>query len=185
MVEIEIDRRAMTRVERVLRGVPNGSKRAIYNATNRALTRGRAVISKGITKKAAVKAAKVKETLSLQKPTISRLGGSVTSTSPVTTLISFKTNPNKATGKRPTMLKATIKKGSTKPIPGAFIAKTKSGHVGVFKRSDKARLPIRQLVGPSIPYMAKPQDISDDVKTEMINTFNTRLNHEINRLLNK
>ncbi|WP_410495813.1 phage tail protein [Cellulosilyticum sp. ST5] len=185
MVEIEVDRRAMARVERVLRGVPNGSKRAISNATNRAIIKGRTIISRGITKKFTIKSAVVKNTLSLEKSTISRLGGSVTSAAPVTTLISFKTNPNKVTSKRPNMLKVSVKKGSAKPIPGAFIAKTKSGHVGVFKRSNGTRLPIAQLMGPSIPYMAKPQDISDDVKAEMINMFNTRLNHEINRLLNK
>lgn len=33
----------------------------------------------------------------------------------------------------------------------SFIAKTKSGHVGVFVRSGKKRTPIKELYGPSIP----------------------------------
>lgn len=44
----------------------------------------------------------------------------------------------------------TVKIGGTrKPWPSAFIAKMKSGRVGVFKRDTSERLPIKELTGPS------------------------------------
>jgi len=35
-------------------------------------------------------------------------------------------------------------------IPGSFIGRMKSGHMGVFKRAGSKRLPIKELFGPSI-----------------------------------
>lgn len=37
--------------------------------------------------------------------------------------------------------------------PEAFIARMKSGHVGVFQRKGRPRLPIRELRGPSLPHV--------------------------------
>lgn len=45
----------------------------------------------------------------------------------------------------------TYRKGGGRAnIRDAFIAKMPSGHMGVFKRSGRARLPVNQLFGPSI-----------------------------------
>jgi len=44
-------------------------------------------------------------------------------------------------------------KGGRKKIPGAFIARMPSGHVGVFTRQSKKRLPIYEKFGPSIPHV--------------------------------
>ncbi|MCP4200651.1 MAG: hypothetical protein GY769_01795 [bacterium] len=45
----------------------------------------------------------------------------------------------------------TYRKGGGRAnIRDAFIAKMPSGHMGVFKRSGRARLPVKQLFGPSI-----------------------------------
>lgn len=41
--------------------------------------------------------------------------------------------------------------GGVGRYPGAFIARMHTGHVGVFKRAGRTRLPIRELFGPSIP----------------------------------
>ena len=44
-----------------------------------------------------------------------------------------------------------IRKGGSRTlIPGAFLATMKSGHVGVFTRVGKARLPIQERFGPKI-----------------------------------
>lgn len=41
--------------------------------------------------------------------------------------------------------------GQRKVYKGVFIAKMKSGHIGVYKREGKGRLPIKELWGPSVP----------------------------------
>ncbi len=185
MVEINVDQKVIKSVEKALRNIPNGSKRAIANATNRAITKGRTTISKEITSEFTIKAKDVKATLSLQKATVSRLGGVVKSSAPVTTLIRFKTTPKTVTKKRPAALKVAVKKGGYKTLPGAFIVQTKSGHIGVFERSKESRLPIKQIMGPSIPYMAKGPNVSSTVQKDMTNMFYTRLEHEMTRLLKK
>lgn len=46
-----------------------------------------------------------------------------------------------------------VRRGERVHVRRAFVAQTKSGHVGVFMREGKDRLPIRQLYGPSVPQM--------------------------------
>ncbi len=41
--------------------------------------------------------------------------------------------------------------GGAGSYPNAFIARMRSGHLGVFQRRGKARLPIYELMGPSLP----------------------------------
>jgi len=43
--------------------------------------------------------------------------------------------------------------GRRRKIKGAFIAEMSNGHVGVFKRRGRARLPIDEKFGPSIPHV--------------------------------
>lgn len=185
MVEVSLDEKTLKKARKLLKNIPNGSRKAMVNATNRALTKGRMVVNKGITSRFTIKSTQVKESMSIQKASFSRLGGLVRATAPVTELSRFKLNPNKVTKQRPTSLKVAVKKSGLKPIPGAFIMQTKSGHIGVFERVGKSRTPVKQLMGPSIPYMAKDTQISGEVQKEMINMFNSRLTHEVNRLLKK
>jgi len=185
MIEIRVDKKAIRRAEKLLRNIPNGTQKAIVNATNRALTKGRMVVNRGITSRFTIKATQVKESLSIQKASFSRLGGLVKSNAPVTELSRFKVTPNKVTKKKPNTLKVDVKKSGFKAIPHAFIMQTKSGHTGVFERIGKARTPVKQLMGPSIPYMAKDPQIASDVQKEMVNMFNSRLDHEVKRLLKK
>lgn len=185
MVEVTVDKKAIKRAQKLLKNIPNGAKKAVVNATNRALTKGKMTVNKGITSRFTIKATPVKESLSIQKASFGRLGGLVKSNAPVTELSRFKLNPAKATKKRPSALKVDVKKSGLKPIPHAFVMQTKSGHTGVFERVDKARTPVRQLMGPSIPYMAKDPQITNNVQKEMVNMFNSRLDHEVKRLLKK
>lgn len=43
--------------------------------------------------------------------------------------------------------------GGRKVYPGTFLATMKSGHLGVFARRGKARLPIDERYGPSLPHV--------------------------------
>lgn len=53
-----------------------------------------------------------------------------------------------------------------KLIPGSFIARLKSGHIGVFKRIDAlgSRLPITELLGPSVALVLGKRNVSGKIR---------------------
>ena len=63
-------------------------------------------------------------------------------------------------------------------IPGSFIARTKSGHMGVFKRKGAKRVPIRELFGPSIALIFSRRKI----QAQISDYLQTKLPQEIPRV---
>ena len=185
MVGIEVNSKDLKRVQRVLREVPGGSKSACVNASNRAFTRGKVVAKNETKKRYTIKPKDINKTLSIKKSTYARLDGALYSRGPISRLKQFKTYPANIPKRRPKVLKAEVIKGSRKELPGVFLARLKSGHVGAFKRYGKRSLPIREIPGPSIPYAIKSEKVSTEVHNEILKTFNTRLDHEVNRLLER
>jgi hypothetical protein len=61
--------------------------------------------------------------------------------------------------------------GKTEVYRHAFIATVRHGHVGVFERKGRERLPIRELYGPSITGMLK----RSDVLPKLLETISDRL----------
>ncbi len=89
-----------------------------------------------------------------------------------------------------------LKSGGTKTIPSAFLGAGKinkgkrkgelSGHTGVFVRRGRARLPIDQLFGPSIPHVAtESATLKRALKIDVTKSLSDRLDHQIGRLLAK
>ncbi|MCM1307576.1 MAG: hypothetical protein NC223_03155 [Butyrivibrio sp.] len=87
-----------------------------------------------ITKGAIRKASKIKK---------SKSGAVVTVKGPVLSMTKFKVSPARPILKaknRPDRLSAAVKRGGLKPVsadPKAFVAKMKSGHIGVFQRTGR------------------------------------------------
>jgi len=63
--------------------------------------------------------------------------------------------------------------------PSAFLARMRSGHEGVFRRRGRARLPIDELRGPSLPYVLGKQRIMEALRTLAGTAFPKNLDHEI------
>lgn len=76
-------------------------------------------------------------------------------------------------------VKVRINKGSPKLIAGAFVATMKSGHVGVFVREGKRRLPIRELYSSTLANVfgdtGMVQKGFDEVKAKMQATYDRLL----------
>jgi hypothetical protein len=66
-----------------------------------------------------------------------------------------------------------------KLIPGSFVARMKSGHVGVFKRLGKARLPIAELFGPSVAWVFGSRKVQNTLKS----VVDDRLPKEVDKAL--
>ncbi len=75
--------------------------------------------------------------------------------------------------------------GGRQHIPHAFVARMKSGHEGVFKRLGKARLPITELRGPSIPKVflenATIKAMDTTANLRWLKNFNHEINFELMR----
>lgn len=76
-------------------------------------------------------------------------------------IIEMKPTPRTVTRRRPAI---GVRYGAQrKVIPGSFIARLRSGHVGVFRRTSSARLPIVELFGPSVALVFSRKKIVDKV----------------------
>jgi hypothetical protein len=69
--------------------------------------------------------------------------------------------------------------------PSAFIATMASGHQGVFKRRAKARLPITELFGPSLPKAFLQDRVRQALERVAASGLAKNLQHEIDFLLRR
>lgn len=104
-------------------------------------------------------------------------------------LILFKTSPTRPTKRKPAKgVAVQIKqRGATKVIEGSFVAKMKSGHVGVFSRPRKEapRLPVFELYGISvIPYLERGnlrRMLLKRSRARLVTNFRRELRFELHR----
>ena len=75
-------------------------------------------------------------------------------------------------------------KGGGETFDSAFIAKMKSGHIGIFERITSKRFPIEEKMGLSAAQMVKNEVIMEKLTQEAQEKVDERLKHEIDRILN-
>lgn len=182
-VRIVIDNAELQRVQDKLGEIKHKAPNAIASALNRAITNVKANVPKEVRQNYHVKAGDVKQTLKIMKASASKLQGEVKSSGQTLGLDNLKVSPKTVNPKRKSQLKIAVKKGSTKQVLGAFIASING--TKVFKRDGKGRLPISRLMGPSVPQMIGNEETVNKINQEAKNTYETRINHEINRLLSR
>lgn len=92
---------------------------------------------------------------------------------------------NTAKGKRQGATVRVHKANGRKLVKGGFIAQGAGGNVHVFKRTSKARSPIKALKGPSIPQMVKQSEVQKDaqelLQTEYPRILSNRLEFYLSR----
>ena len=180
---IVIDDQALKEVQQRLGPLAEKAPNAISNALNRAVTNVSSNITKEVHKDYHIKAADVKETLKIFKANRSNLSAEVKSRGKTIGLDKFKVSPKTVNPKRKSQLKIAVKKDGVKQILGAFIASLNG--TKVFTRDGKNRLPITRKFGPSVPQMIGSDETSEKINHQAYVTYETRLNHEINRLLSR
>lgn len=84
------------------------------------------------------------------------------------------------------VVQKSIHRGEPKTVfRHAFYARSPlSGRIGVYARKDKSRLPLTELMGPSGAQMIDDDDITDKIAEKAAVTFENRLDHEIERIMN-
>lgn len=180
---IQIDRQMLEDVQRRLGDMEKKAPQVISSALNRAITNVASNISKETRLRYNVKSKDVKSTLEKTRASKANMEAIVRSTGTLLPLDRFRVSPRKVTPKRKAPIKAGVKKGGMKPVKGAFVGDIHG--IKVFRRQGKARLPIERLFGPSVPQMLQNEESRERINEEGREMFYRRLDHEINRILEK
>ncbi|PAQ15067.1 hypothetical protein CD798_08470 [Bacillaceae bacterium SAOS 7] len=180
---VEIDREMLNSVINQLGTMEKKAPQVISAALNRAMTNVASNVSKEVRQQYNIKAGDIKDTLEKTRSTKSSLSAVVGSKGNLVPLDRFKVSPRKVSPKRKTPIKVGVKKNGMKPLGSAFVGDI-SG-IKVIKRRNKKRLPIARLFGPSVPQMVGNEVIVEKINQEGQETFYRRLDHEINRILDR
>jgi hypothetical protein len=134
---------------------PAKVQRAGVRAANRAISAARTVMAREMSKDMNLRVGVVREALRFKQATFDRptaeLGASRLKRIAVIDMSASGPYPSRGRGRGVSWRN----QGERKRDPQAFIAIMPSGHKGVFKRVSKARLKIRELMGPSIGQVFK------------------------------
>ena len=181
MIDINIDEEQFIRAKELLKTIPKAAEKAAVRAINRSVAAGKAAIPKEIKKVYSYKKGLGKTIVAIRANT-GNLTGVVKAEGAPQSLSKFKLYP-KSPPKRKSLVKAGVKTGGLKPIPSAFVAKMKSGHIGAFVREGKRRWPIKGLYGPSVPQMFANDDVLKPVAKRAQEVLAERFEHEVQAIL--
>jgi len=145
-IEIQLDKAQMARAMALLAAIPKGYKTAASRAINETETSTRYEAIKKITEATGMQSSHARKGFLLSKAKYGRLWAMLSVTYEKRPLIGFGARQVKHG------VKVAEGHGERTLIPRAFIATMPSGHKGVFKRICKSRLPIVELMGPSVSW---------------------------------
>ncbi|MBY0088115.1 phage tail protein [Brevibacillus brevis] len=190
---IEFTAEQIEKAERLLQHIPGGAQKALSRSMNRAVDSAKTEASRKARETYHIRHKDVLDTIKVSKSSPSDLSAMVLSRGHVLPLTKFITRPNKPQPAkaaalrwnkgRPFNLVVRVKRGEGGSIKKAFVAQMKSGHLGVFHRSNKNRLPLVQRFGPSVPEMLGNIRVTDAVERRATAVMDERLDHEIKRML--
>lgn len=175
---------AIDRAAKLLAGFPDGIQKAVESALSRAGTSGEAMAAKEVGKQYFLKTTDFKKyTKSFRR--VNRSGNDITVLLNFrgfhVPLIRFKTSLSPSG-----LVRSQVMRSSSGDIlKHVFRAQMKSGHIGLFERSGKTRLPIGQKYGPSVPQMMGANDeLAEAVGKDIEETFSKRMEHEVLAVMN-
>ncbi|GGG32927.1 hypothetical protein GCM10007425_29500 [Lysinibacillus alkalisoli] len=193
VVSVHVDKQRIKEIKSQLDALQNEAPSVISRSMNRAITAIATSVNKGIRKEYRVEAASVKKAMKKKNASAANLSASVQVSGSPIGLNRFKVSPKTVNPKRRSQLKISVKKTGGGTIPGAFNADVNG--IKVMKRTGvvhtatkgnyagKRREKIERKFGPSVPQMAKNEEIASAARRRGGEVFEDRLKHEIQRLL--
>ena len=184
---IEINASALQQAEKLLQGIPGAAKKASQTAVKKTVRGAKRDAVQKVRERYTIKPAYINRTMSF----INDDGSfGFRSKGRVNDLAYFKHSPASVPKRRPAKgkyLYSQVVKGEGGTIAHAFLAKMKSGHVGVFQReghgANSASLPIEKLSGPSVPQMLGSPTVSEFIQKRMEERLAVNVEHEVNAFL--
>lgn len=203
MVNVDISEESINRIHALLSGMQNADTKVLKPAITRGLMAGKTQAKREVRKTYRISAGDFNKNAFIKQKNPSQSGstiiGSIEFSGSVIPLMKFKVTPSAPKGK--TAPKAAVLKASSLVAfdvdKDAFVASMNSGHIGVFKRTpgqysrnrgsgqNKHTEKIQELYSPSAPAMVGNEEVSTSVEERMAEVINERIEHEIDRLLNK
>jgi hypothetical protein len=93
-------------------------------------------------------------------------------------LVRFSPRPAGVTRRRPPGGVSVLVKAQRKRITGSFVARMKSGHLGIFQRQGTDRLPIEEKFGPALAQMLDNPEVNERIRERAAERFDKNLRHE-------
>lgn len=172
------------RVSKLLAGIPGGAKKAVGTALSRAAAAGRTNVKRFVTKEYTIS----QTTFQANTKTINHFvknseGGYEVVfgfAGTVIPLIKFDTQATQSG-----LVSARVKASSPREIlENAFTAQMGT-HKGIYERIGADRFPLRELYGPATPQMMySNEEVLDAMEERMVEVYEQRIDHEVERLLN-
>lgn len=184
MVAIQVDASQMKRLIRAVKDIEDGVPKVLAPALNRALDKGRTTVRREIRKEYVIKSKDIP--IAVRGASRSKLGGEIVIRQGMLELNKFKVRPSgvqRRKNKRPVF--AQVKKSGGRVMPGAFVP-AGVGYVGPFiRKAGAGRLPMHKLLTIGASIMASQPTVGPEVNKQMGDTLAKRIDHEIERVLEK
>jgi len=184
MIEIISDE-AFERVKLILHGVPNGAEKALYGIISRATTTIKKVSLQGITTVYDIKPGAIKENTAIKLKTQKADGGVVGTihySGVRIPLYRFAVSPKQP--RQGATVRARQRRDRAMTVfQNAFVARMRSGHVGIFERDTRRRTPISEIMAVSTAQMAADSGVMRKAEEAAQETIVKRTEHEIHRIL--
>ena len=181
--DVKVDATEVRKVELLLGKQFKQAPTVIMRALNRAASSSKTAASKEVRREYYVKAKDVNKTIKIYRASRKKLGALVISKDSKLPLDRFKFSP-RTRPKRPPKggIKVAVKKDGLKNLMHAFLVDAPGGAM-IFERVGKPRLPIKRIMGPSVPQMLGTERVRTKFFEKARETYDKRLDHEIRRLL--
>ena len=184
-VKVRVNGFDILKVERELGNMSRKTPSVFSRSMNRAIQNMRTSANKKTRETYHLKASQINETMRVRKSSASRLYAEVKSSGKLIGLEKFSMSPRSPSSKGKSKIRVAVKRGPKKSIERSFIRGFESGKNIVMQRETKKRLPIRRLVGPSIPQVMNNEAAVKFVQKQGHETLQKRLDHEIARLVGR
>lgn len=185
---IEVSEQAMGRIHAMLADIQDADKKVLKNAMARALMAGKTEAKRQAVQTYHIKPGEFNKRSYIKyngvKHTASELIGSVSFAGSPIPLFKYSVTP-KTPQQGKTAAAAVLK--SNAPVPfdrknDVHVLQMESGHIGIFK-GEHGRL--KELYAPSTPKMVENEEVRLKVEERVNAVLDQRVEHEIQRLLNR
>lgn len=204
MMDISISQETVNRLYAILDGVADADKKVLKPALARGLSAARAATVRETRKTYHISQTAFKNSALVRIRNVTQTGsgiiGSIQYSGRSIPLIRFNVTPKAPTFGKEAVTVSVKKTGSHVKLNHAFIAQMPTGHTGVFERKGRWVMStrknvkketgntmhnekIKELLGPSVPSMARNTDVMEKVETRVNEVINKRIKHEMERLL--
>ena len=187
---IEVSEDTMNRIQTLLQGIEGAKGKVLRPAFGRAMQTGKTEAKRQALQTYHIKPGEFNSNTRVQYKGINdnpdEIIGSITFSGNPIKLIKFNVTPK------------TVPKGNVTPTANVlranapvkfsrsndvFVQQMVSGHIGIFQREETGKL--KELYAPSGPKMVENEEVMGAIEDRVNEVINKRIDHEIERLLNK